>query len=104
LLCLVAAAWRLRPAYLRYLEGQGRKKPRWWRALRAPLAGEPIRWKERHVEGVAPLAVLRDFPRWLGLLLVALASTVASGSIFLSHLGVPAGRLWEALRGLDVEG
>jgi ABC-type transport system involved in multi-copper enzyme maturation permease subunit len=104
LVCLAAAAWRLRPAYLRYLQSQGRKKPRWWRAQRAPLTGEPIRWKERHVEGIAPLAVLRDFPRWLGLLLVALAATFASGSIFLSHLGVPASRLWEALRGLDFEG
>jgi ABC-type transport system involved in multi-copper enzyme maturation permease subunit len=104
LVCLAAAAWRLRPAYLRYLQSQGRKKPRWWRALRAPLAGEPVRWKERHVEGIAPLAVLRDFPRWLGLLLVALAAAVASGSILLSHLTVPAGQLWESLRGLDLDG
>ena len=35
---------------------------------------------------------------------VALAATVASGSILLSHLTVPAGQLWEALRELDVDG
>jgi ABC-type transport system involved in multi-copper enzyme maturation permease subunit len=102
--CLALASWRLRPAYLRYLEGEGRKKPRWWRARRAPLNGDPIRWKERHVEGIAPLAVLRDFPRWLGLLLVVVATTLWSGGIFLSHLPGGLDALWDAVRTLDFAG
>ncbi len=99
--CLALAAWRLRPAYLRYLEGAGRKKARWWRARRAPVHGDPVRWKERHVEGIAPLAVLRGFPRWLGLLLVVAATTWYSGEIFVAHVGGP-GALWEAVRTLDL--
>jgi ABC-type transport system involved in multi-copper enzyme maturation permease subunit len=101
--CLALAAWRLRPAYLRYLESQGRKKRRWWQAQRAPLGDDPIRWKERQVEGIAPLAVVRDFPRWLGLLLVATATTFVCGGIFLSHLPGGIGPLWEAVRTLDFE-
>jgi ABC-type transport system involved in multi-copper enzyme maturation permease subunit len=104
LVCLAVAAWRLRPAYLRYLEGHGRRRRRWWQARRAPLTGEPVRWKERNVEGVAPLSVLRDFPRWLGLLLVTLAATAASGRIFLSHLSGGLGPLWDAVWSLDLEG
>src|SRR5437868_6931854 len=66
-LSLGLATWRLRSVYLKQLEGEGRaKKVRWWRARRGAIADEPIRWKERHVEGVAPLAMLRRVPRWVG--------------------------------------
>jgi ABC-type transport system involved in multi-copper enzyme maturation permease subunit len=102
LVCLALAAWRLQPAYRRYLEGLGRKPRRWWWSRRAPLRGAPIPWKERHVEGLAPLAVLRAFPRWLGLLLVVLATTVATGWAILAHLPAGPGPFWAALRSFDL--
>ena len=85
-LCVVIASWRLRPAYLRQLEGRPKKKRRWWQAHRAAVSNQPLRWKERHVEGIAPLAILRGLPRWLGLVLVFLATTLSSGRILLEHL------------------
>jgi ABC-type transport system involved in multi-copper enzyme maturation permease subunit len=70
--CLALAVWRLRAAYIRQLEGAGKKrKERWWRARRAVVGVEPIRWKERHVEGLAPLEMLRRIPRWIGVVTIA---------------------------------
>lgn len=80
------AVWRLRPAYLRQLQGEGRpKRHRWWRARSRPVPDEPIRWKERHVEGLAPLAALRRVPRWLGMAVIFLATLASSALILLSH-------------------
>jgi ABC-type transport system involved in multi-copper enzyme maturation permease subunit len=85
--CVLLAAWRLRGAYLRQLEGEGKqRKPRWWRARRPAVGDNPLRWKERHVEGVAPLAFFRGMPRWLGLLLVFAATMFSSAAILLNHL------------------
>ena len=82
------AVWRLRPAYLRQLQGAGRpKRVRWWLARRAAVSDEPIRWKERHVEGVAPLAILRRFPRWLGMLLIFAVTAISS--VLLLWLNLP---------------
>jgi ABC-type transport system involved in multi-copper enzyme maturation permease subunit len=87
MVCLGLAVWRLRPAYLRQLQGESRpKRLRWWRARRAPVPDEPIRWKERHVEGLAPLAALRRVPRWLGMAVIFLVTLVASAMILWSHL------------------
>ncbi|HLJ92081.1 MAG TPA: ABC transporter permease, partial [Gemmataceae bacterium] len=89
--CLGGAVWRLRPAYRRQLQDEGRLRPRrWWRARRMPVPDEPIRWKERHVEGIAPWAALRRVPRWYGLAVVFLATVVASALIVWSYSG-PAG-------------
>jgi hypothetical protein len=100
--CLLLAVVRLRRDYLRYLQASGRKKLRWWQARRPAVPQEqPVRWKERHVEGVAPLAVLREYPRWLGLLLVVLATFLWSGWIILSHLPVGLGHIWHLLVALD---
>ncbi|HEV3117151.1 MAG TPA: ABC transporter permease subunit [Gemmataceae bacterium] len=86
-LCLALATWRLRAAYLKQLEGEGRpRKLRWWRARRAPISDEPIRWKERHVEGLAPLAVLRRIPRWIGLLVVFAGTFIGSAAIILDNI------------------
>ena len=85
--CLCLAAWRLRPAYISQLEGEGRpKKTRWWRAQRAAVPDEPIRWKERHVEGVAPFAFLRRMPRWMGVTAIASLTLLASGASVLNNL------------------
>lgn len=104
-LCLGLASALLRRMYLRYLEGTRPKKPRWWRSQRPGVGANPLVWKERHVEGVAPLAVLRNLPRWLGLLLVVVATVGSSGSILLAHLppGVTLSLLVQMLWGLDWE-
>jgi ABC-type transport system involved in multi-copper enzyme maturation permease subunit len=85
--CLLLAAWRLRPAYRRQLEGEGRKKkPHWWRPERLAVGEQPIAWKERHVEGMMPAAFLRRLPRWLGVLVLFAASTAASVFILWLYL------------------
>jgi ABC-type transport system involved in multi-copper enzyme maturation permease subunit len=82
-ICLVLAAWRLRPAYHRQLEQAGRKKPpRWWHAHRPPLSDNPITWRERHVEGLAPSRLLRQVPSWLALLVI-FVGTIGVGLTFL---------------------
>ena len=86
-LSLALATWRLRAVYLKQLEGEGRpKKLRWWRARRGAISDEPIRWKERHVEGLAPLAMLRGIPRWIGLAAVFSVTAIASSAIILTNL------------------
>jgi ABC-type transport system involved in multi-copper enzyme maturation permease subunit len=83
--CFALAVWRLRPAYVRQIEGAGRqRKPRWWRVRRAPLTDNPITWKERHVEGLAPLAALRRVPSWVALVLIFGVTTASSLWILVS--------------------
>jgi ABC-type Na+ efflux pump permease subunit len=87
LLCLALGSWRLRPAYMRQLEAEGRKrKAHWWWPDRAPVDEQPIRWKERHVEGLAPMQSLKRVPRWVGILAIATGTTLSSVLILLSHL------------------
>lgn len=84
--CLVLAIGRLRPAYIRQLENEGKKKRRWWYARRTEIAADPIRWKEQQVEGIAPLPVLRLIPKWLGVLAVFLLTVFSSATILANHL------------------
>lgn len=91
LVCLALAVWRLRPAYTRQLEGEGRKRRiALLGAGRPTPTASPVRWKERHVEGIAPLPVLRLVPRWLGLSAVALGTTLIGLTVLWFHL--PTGR------------
>jgi ABC-type transport system involved in multi-copper enzyme maturation permease subunit len=104
LVCLLLAVWRLQPAYLRQLEGRGRKKHRWWQVVRLSVVGDPLRWKERHVEGIAPLAVLRQVPCWLGIVLVVLATLFFSIRILLNHLPAPitTNQFWARVARLEI--
>jgi len=87
--CLGLAVWRLRPAYLRQLQAEGhKKKSRWWLAKRSAITNAPIPWKERQVEGIAPLPVLRQIPSWFGIMTVLALTLVSSGTILL--LSLPA--------------
>jgi ABC-type transport system involved in multi-copper enzyme maturation permease subunit len=84
--CIGLAIVLLRPAYIRQLEGEGKKKKRhWWRAQRTAVTNDPLRWKERQVEGLAPFAWLRGIPTWLGVLGVFLLACISSGLIIWSH-------------------
>jgi hypothetical protein len=81
------ATWRLRPAYLRQMQNEGRKKKeRWWRAKRAVIAADPIRWKERQVEGIAPLPIFRQIPGWFGIVMVLLLTLASCGTILILNL------------------
>jgi hypothetical protein len=75
--CFGVAVWRLRPDGLRQLHGTGAKV-----SARAPnrseVGDDPIRWKEYHIEGLAPLPLFRRVPRALGVLAVG---AVASASV-----------------------
>jgi ABC-type transport system involved in multi-copper enzyme maturation permease subunit len=102
-ICLVLAAWRLRPAYLRQLQAEGRKrKPRWWLAKRSAITMDPIRWKERQVEGVAPLPVLRQIPSWFGIVVVLVLTLASSGAIL--WLNLPSGVGLDDLAAMIVHG
>lgn len=72
----------------RFLDGLHALMQRSWLLGRARIHGDPIRWKERHVEGVAPLAALRSMPRWLGMLLVLLVTVFSSLFLLARHLPV----------------
>jgi ABC-type transport system involved in multi-copper enzyme maturation permease subunit len=77
--CLAWAVWRLRPAYLRQLHTSGSKRnAHWWNVGRRQMTDSPLRWKEYHVEGLAPLPVLRQVPRWLGLGFTSVVSLIAA--------------------------
>jgi ABC-type transport system involved in multi-copper enzyme maturation permease subunit len=102
-ICLALAAWRLRPAYLRQLQNEGRKKKtRWWQAKRALIGADPIRWKERQVEGIAPLPIFRQIPGWFGMLMV-LVLTLAS-CLTILYINLPGGTKLEDLAAMIVRG
>jgi ABC-type transport system involved in multi-copper enzyme maturation permease subunit len=76
--CLGIAVWQLRPVYIRELESSPLKMRRWLNIEREPVHDEPIHWRERHVEGLAPLPSLKRLPQWLGLTSVVVGTTAAS--------------------------
>jgi ABC-type transport system involved in multi-copper enzyme maturation permease subunit len=103
IVCLGLAAWRLRPAYLRQLQAEGQKKKgRWWLAKRSPVSLDPIRWKERQVEGIAPLPVLRQIPSWFGIVMVLVLTLISCGAIL--WMSLPSGVGLDDLAGLAVRG
>jgi ABC-type transport system involved in multi-copper enzyme maturation permease subunit len=79
--CLGLAVWRLRPAYVRQLEGGSATSSFWYGVERESVSDDPVHWRERHVEGLAPLRTLRRFPQWLGVVAISLATTVSSLAI-----------------------
>lgn len=94
--CLGLAVARLWPAFRRELEGR-RRAPGGVRDGRTPVDDNPVRWREGEVEGLAPSPGLRRVPRWLGLTLVASATTLSS--LVILALNMPQGRdLSELLR------
>ena len=89
--CVGVASWRLRAAYFKQLASvKTSNATRWWQVVRPPVGENPLTWKERWIDGVAPLAALRAFPRWLGMLVV-----------FVGTLAGFASSLWN-VRGTEV--
>jgi ABC-type transport system involved in multi-copper enzyme maturation permease subunit len=93
--CLGVAVWRLRPVYVKELESSGPRKTRWYSVERVPVDDEPVLWRERHVEGLAPNPSLRRIPQWLGITGVAVL-TVISSTLILSF-SLPAGTTFASL-------
>src|SRR5882724_2425611 len=77
-LCLWQGCRRLREVCV----AQHDRKPsrRLW-AYRPPVGNDPIRWRECHVIGLAPLPVLRAIPRWLAVLGVLAFAVLLNGLI-----------------------
>jgi ABC-type transport system involved in multi-copper enzyme maturation permease subunit len=97
--CLGLAVWRLRPAYVRELESTRPGGGRWYSPERAPVDDEPVQWRERHVEGLAPTRGLRRVPPWLGITLVAVATALSSLAILAASLA-PGQTFEDVLRAL----
>lgn len=102
--CLGLSILLLRGAYIRQLEGEGKKKKiRWWRARRSEVNAQPVRWKEREVEGLAPFAFLRGIPTIFGVLLVFTITAVSSALIIQYHMptGVTMRSLYQTALNAD---
>jgi ABC-type transport system involved in multi-copper enzyme maturation permease subunit len=84
---LAGIAWllwtRRSQAFLRRLQTLWQAS---WFTRRAKIGRDPIAWKERCVEGIAPLAALRAMPRWLGMALIFFSSSLASVVLLSSAL------------------
>jgi ABC-type transport system involved in multi-copper enzyme maturation permease subunit len=87
--CAALAAARLRPAYIRELESIRPERLDWSAADREPIDDEPVRWRERNVEGLAPNPTLRRVPQWLAILLIATLTTASS--LYILYRSIPAG-------------
>lgn len=59
------SCWTIRWACLRQLED---RTMRWRWGIRSGISDDPIRWRERHILGIAPLPALRMIPTWLGMM------------------------------------
>jgi ABC-type transport system involved in multi-copper enzyme maturation permease subunit len=84
------AVWRMLPAYLRQLESVGRKRWFAWATRRPSVQGNPVAWKERYVEGIAPLPFLRALPTWLAVVSVFLLTVLAYGSMVFYRINLDA--------------
>lgn len=69
----LVAVWRLRGAFSRQLEQVPQRGIQaWLLPTRQPVHEEPLYWKERQVDGLAPWALLRSIPRWFAIPTVSL--------------------------------
>jgi ABC-type transport system involved in multi-copper enzyme maturation permease subunit len=99
---LGVAVWRLRPACRREIEGGRPASPataRWHTAPLVPVTDEPVQWRERYVEGLAPLPALRRVRTGVGIALIATATACSSLVILAAFLPVGVGPA-DALRAL----
>jgi ABC-type transport system involved in multi-copper enzyme maturation permease subunit len=103
LACFGLAVWRLRGAYLRQLEHSGKRGlGEWVIPNRVRVHDEPMLWKERHVDGIAPLAVFRFVPRWFALPAIAFGTVLLIITLLALNTGVPFATLAEWLITLNV--
>ena len=101
---LVVAGMRLLPLFRREMESSRVEKKRWFVGEREPLEDQPIRWREQHVEGLAPNPTLRRVPQWLGIVFVACLATASCLTILYLSLvpGATFVDIIEALMQLNI--
>jgi ABC-type Na+ efflux pump permease subunit len=75
--CLVVAGWHLVPSYLNEVLNEGNRRSAWFNEEREPIEEDPVQWREQHVEGLSPISLLKRFPQWLGITLVAGLTTLS---------------------------
>ena len=101
---LIVAGLRLLPLFRREMENVRADKRRWFTGEREPLDEQPIRWREQHVEGLAPNPTLRRVPQWLGI--VAVSCLATASSLMILYLSLVPGASFidviEALMQLDI--
>src|SRR5262249_13835626 len=103
LACFGLAVWRLRGAYLRQLEHSGKRGlGEWVVPRRASVSDEPMLWKERHVDGIAPLAILKFVPRWFALPAISLLTVLLIVTLLSLSSGVAFATIVEWLVTLNV--
>lgn len=79
------SCWLIRPAGLRQLEDRSN---RWRWAVRRSIGDNPVRWRERHILGIAPLPALRSIPSWLGMIgCLAFSASMIGGLVNSSSHG-----------------
>ena len=122
--CLFVAVRRLRPVYIRELEGPPGQAT-WFQGERVPVGDDPVRWRERYVERLMPSGLkafllplllvpytlvafltpksaagrARRLSLWPGILLTAALTTLSSLWILWGRL--PAGAVDEAAKALS---
>lgn len=101
---LTLAIRHLRSRYLNGLSAQVPRKLQWMSEDREPIENDPIFWRERHIEGLAPNPTLRRIPQWLMIALLALLSTTSSLMILYRSLTGSFNDLARALLQLDIVG
>ena len=76
----------------------------WLPVERIPVTEEPVLWRERHVEGLAPTPTLRRIPSWLTLTGIVLVTTLSSVLILIYSMpaGKGVGALLQAALNRDV--
>jgi ABC-type transport system involved in multi-copper enzyme maturation permease subunit len=104
IVCLLLAMWRLRPAHIKELESPPPKQRVWLGVERAPIGDDPVRWRERHVEGLAPTTQLRRLPQWMVIAAIVMVTALSSSLILVFSMGPghSVGDLLNAFVRLDV--
>lgn len=111
IVCLIATFLWLRPIGVRQLEGVRGQRFRLLWTFRPPIGDHPIRWREQHIIGLAPLPHLRFVPGWLAKLGVfGFALIMAFTALMNLNRGIwyrfTAGDfagVWDSLQRLDTE-
>jgi ABC-type Na+ efflux pump permease subunit len=85
-ICVGVAVWRLWPAVRRDLEGVRPASSRWSQTVHVPIGDDPVHWRERHLEGLAPGPTLRRIPTWAGVTIIGAVTVVSSVVILLLSL------------------
>lgn len=97
--CFALATARLLPVFRREMEHIRPDRRQWFAGDREPMDGDPVRWREQHVEGLAPNAMLRRIPHWLAIVGVAVVTTISSLAILYYALA-PKAQLTDVARAL----